>query len=72
MLTRNIHWGSRIIIHNNHLYAGFGERGLGMIAQDPSKHPEALLELILMVPSLKIILTTQTNQIGCLKFIKLV
>ena len=26
MLTRNIHWGSRIIIHNNHLYAGFGER----------------------------------------------
>ena len=45
MLTRNIHWGSRIIIHNNHLYAGFGERGLGMIAQDPSKHPGSIIRI---------------------------
>jgi len=27
------------------LYAGFGERGLGMIAQDPSKHPGSIIRI---------------------------
>ncbi len=44
-LSRNIHWGSRIVINKNHLYAGFGERGLGMIAQDPSKHPGSIIRI---------------------------
>ena len=44
-LSRNIHWGSRIVINKNHLYAGFGERGLGMIAQDPSKHPGSIIRV---------------------------
>ena len=44
-LSRNIHWGSRIVINKNLLYAGFGERGLGMIAQDPSKHPGSIIRI---------------------------
>ena len=44
-LTRNIHWGSRIVIHENQLYAGFGERGMGMIAQDPSTHPGSIIRI---------------------------
>ncbi len=44
-LSKNIHWGSRIVINKNLLYAGFGERGLGMIAQDPSKHPGSIIRI---------------------------
>ena len=44
-LARNIHWGARMVIHKNHLYASFGERGLGMIAQDPSKHPGSIIRI---------------------------
>ena len=43
--TRNIHWGSRIVIHKNHLYASFGERGMGMIAQDPSTLPGSIVRI---------------------------
>ena len=45
VLTRNIHWGSRIVIDKNHLYASFGERGMGMIAQDPTKHPGSIIRI---------------------------
>ena len=41
----NKHWGSRILIKNDKLYAGFGERDLGMIAQDPSKHPGSVIRI---------------------------
>ncbi len=41
----NKHWGSRILIKNDKLYAGFGERDLGMIAQDPSKHPGSVVRI---------------------------
>ena len=34
-----------MVIHKNHLYASFGERGLGMIAQDPSKHPGSIIRI---------------------------
>ena len=44
-LSKNIHWGSRIVINKNLLYTGFGERGLGMIAQDPSKHPGSIIRI---------------------------
>jgi len=39
------HYGSRIIIKSDMLYAGFGERGLGMIAQDPRKHPGSIVRI---------------------------
>ena len=42
---KNIHWGSRLIIKDNHLYASIGERGLGMIAQDPAKHPGSIIRI---------------------------
>ncbi|MBS91562.1 MAG: glucose dehydrogenase [Rickettsiales bacterium] len=39
------HFGSRIVIKNKHLYASFGERDEGMIAQDPSKHPGSIIRI---------------------------
>ena len=30
---------------NNLLYATVGERGEGMIAQDPTKHPESIIRI---------------------------
>ncbi|MAH78421.1 MAG: PQQ-dependent sugar dehydrogenase [Rickettsiales bacterium TMED254] len=41
----NKHFGSRIIIKGDHLYATFGERGKGMIAQDPTKHPGSIIRI---------------------------
>ncbi len=44
-LPINKHWGSRIAIKDDFLYVGFGERGEGMIAQDPRKHPGSILRI---------------------------
>ena len=41
----NKHFGSRLLIKGNHLYASFGERDLGMIAQDASKHPGSIIRI---------------------------
>ncbi len=37
-LWDNIHWGSRLMIKDNLLYASVGERAQGSVAQDPSNH----------------------------------
>ncbi len=39
------HFGSRLAIKDNFLYASAGERGLGMIAQDPTKHPGSIIRI---------------------------
>ena len=39
------HFGSRIAIHDDYLYASVGERGKGMIAQDHTKHPGSIVRL---------------------------
>ncbi len=39
------HFGSRIVIKKKHLFASFGERDEGMIAQDPSKHPGSIIRI---------------------------
>ena len=39
------HFGSRLSINNNHLYASVGERGMGMIAQDATKHPGSIIRI---------------------------
>ncbi len=39
------HFGSRIIIKNNQLYASIGERGKGMIAQESDKHPGSIIRI---------------------------
>ena len=44
-LKINKHWGSRIVIKNDYLYASLGDRGLGMIAQDPNKHPGSIIRI---------------------------
>ena len=39
------HFGSRLVVKNNFLYASAGERGQGMIAQDPTKHPGSIIRI---------------------------
>jgi len=39
------HFGSRLAIKGNHLFASVGERGQGMIAQDASKHPGSIIRI---------------------------
>jgi len=39
------HFGSRLAIKGDYLYASVGERGQGMIAQDPTKHPGSVIRI---------------------------
>ncbi|MDC1248316.1 PQQ-dependent sugar dehydrogenase [Pelagibacteraceae bacterium] len=39
------HFGSRLAIKDNYIYASAGERGQGMIAQDPTKHPGSIIRI---------------------------
>ncbi len=39
------HFGSRLAIKGNYLFASIGERGQGMIAQDVSKHPGSIIRI---------------------------
>jgi len=39
------HFGSRLVIKENHLYISVGERGLGMIAQDAEQHPGSIIRI---------------------------
>ena len=39
------HFGSRLAIKDNYLFASIGERGQGMIAQDPNKHPGSIIRI---------------------------
>ena len=39
------HFGSRLAIKDNYLFASAGERGKDMIAQDPNKHPGSIIRI---------------------------
>ncbi len=39
------HFGSRLAIKDEYLFASIGERGKGMIAQDASKHPGSIIRI---------------------------
>ena len=39
------HFGSRLTIKGDYLFASAGERGQGMIAQDPTKHPGSIIRI---------------------------
>ena len=39
------HFGSRLVIKENYLFASIGERGKDMIAQDASKHPGSIIRI---------------------------
>jgi quinoprotein glucose dehydrogenase len=44
-INSGYHFGSRLEIKDNLLYVTLGERGQGMIAQDPSKHPGSIIRI---------------------------
>ena len=44
-INSGYHFGSRLVIKGDYLYASVGERGGGMIAQDPSKHPGSIIRI---------------------------
>jgi aldose sugar dehydrogenase len=46
-INSGYHFGSRLTIKDNYLYASVGERGQGMIAQDPTKHPGSIIRIFL-------------------------
>jgi quinoprotein glucose dehydrogenase len=39
------HFGSRLAIKGDYLFVSAGERGQGMIAQDPTKHPGSIIRI---------------------------
>ena len=39
------HFGSRLVIKDKYLFITAGERGQGMIAQDPTKHPGSIIRI---------------------------
>ena len=44
-INSGYHFGSRLVIKDNFLFVTVGERGEGMIAQDPSKHPGSIIKI---------------------------
>ena len=44
-INSGYHFGSRLVVKNNHIYITVGERGQGMIAQDPTKHPGSIIRI---------------------------
>ncbi len=44
-INSGYHFGSRLIIKDDFLYITVGERGKGMIAQDPTKHPGSIIRI---------------------------
>lgn len=44
-ISGGYHFGSRIVIKDNYLYASIGERGKGMIAQDITNHPGSIIRI---------------------------
>ena len=44
-INSGYHFGSRLVIKDDLLYATIGERGQGMIAQDPTKHPGSIIRI---------------------------
>ena len=44
-INSGYHFGSRLVIKDDFLFITAGERGEGMIAQDPSKHPGSIIRI---------------------------
>ena len=44
-INSGYHFGSRLVIKDNLLYITAGERGEGMISQDPTKHPGSIIRV---------------------------
>ena len=44
-INSGYHFGSRLVIKDDFIYITAGERGEGMIAQDPQKHPGSIIRI---------------------------
>ena len=44
-INSGYHFGSRLAVKDEFLYASVGERGQGMIAQDPTQHPGSIVRI---------------------------
>jgi len=44
-INSDYHFGSRLAIKDNYIFASAGERGQGMIAQDPTQHPGSIIRV---------------------------
>ena len=44
-INSGYHFGSRLVIKDDFLFITVGERGEGMIAQDPTKHPGSIIRI---------------------------
>ena len=44
-INSRYHFGARLLRHGPYLFATIGERGQGMIAQDPKSHPGSIIRL---------------------------
>ncbi len=44
-ISSGYHFGSRMVIKDDYLYASVGERGAGMIAQDVTNHPGSIIRI---------------------------
>jgi len=44
-INSGYHFGSRLVVKDNFLFITAGERGQGMIAQDPVKHPGSIIRI---------------------------
>ena len=44
-INSGYHFGSRLVIKDDFLFVTAGERGQGMIAQDPAKHPGSIIRI---------------------------
>jgi glucose/arabinose dehydrogenase len=44
-IDSSYHFGSRLVIKDNYIFASLGERGQGMIAQDFSSHPGSIIRI---------------------------
>ena len=44
-INSGYHFGSRLVIKDDFLFITAGERGQGMIAQDPAKHPGSIIRI---------------------------
>ena len=72
LLNSGYHFGSRIVIKDKNFYITAGERGKGMIAQDPTQHPGSIIRINLdgSIPKDNPKFINQKNWLQ--KFIKLV
>jgi glucose/arabinose dehydrogenase len=44
-INSDYHFGSRLAIKDDYIFASVGERGQGMIAQDPTQHPGSIIRI---------------------------